>query len=363
MIIHYYSGATLPSHAAKSVHIMKMCEAWGRAGHTVTLFAKGKAQADIFERYNTRPCFAIRLAPNLGIPLISGLFRILWNAMQANAEPKPDLIYGRDPIALFLRPHRKVKCILELHQMPYTRIHRLIFKTFQSLVVISQGLKDDLLKKYTTRAPESILVAHDGASRPPKHLSSIKLQTDTPGENIGYTGSLQDGKGIQTILALAGKNPKMTFHVIGGNSKQVSDLKDNFNKKNIVFYGYKHHADIASYLNKFDVLIAPYRNQATIETGQDIARWISPLKLFEYMSAKKPILCSKLPVIEEILKDKHNARLVEPENIDEWSKVLKNLCNNKEQSAKLAKQAYDDFKGKHTWEKRAQKILQFCTEL
>ena len=41
----------------------------------------------------------------------------------------------------------------------------------------------------------------------------------------------------------------------------------------------------------------------------ETSKWMSPLKLFEYMQAKKPIITSDLPAINEILTNDEDAIL------------------------------------------------------
>ena len=44
------------------------------------------------------------------------------------------------------------------------------------------------------------------------------------------------------------------------------------------------------------------------------ASYTSPLKLFEYLAAGRPIVASRLPALAEVLEDGINALLVAPED-------------------------------------------------
>ena len=46
--------------------------------------------------------------------------------------------------------------------------------------------------------------------------------------------------------------------------------------------------------------------------GREIGRWMSPLKVFEYMAAGKPILASDIPALREMLRDGDTALLLPP---------------------------------------------------
>jgi glycosyltransferase involved in cell wall biosynthesis len=84
---------------------------------------------------------------------------------------------------------------------------------------------------------------------------------------------------------------------------------------------------------------------------------MSPLKVFEYMAAKKPIILSNLPVFNGIFTDGENALLASPESVNSWEMNLKRLRDDRVLSKKIAGNAYALFKQKHTWFARAWKVI------
>ena len=61
MNIFYLSQARLPSSAANSVHVNKMCDALAKQKHNVTLLGyKGNSDSDIYEYYSTTRNYTIK---------------------------------------------------------------------------------------------------------------------------------------------------------------------------------------------------------------------------------------------------------------------------------------------------------------
>jgi len=106
------------------------------------------------------------------------------------------------------------------------------------------------------------------------------------------------------------------------------------------------------YLKSADVLILPNSGK------KDVSRyWTSPMKMFEYMASQRPIVASDLSSIGEVLSE-NNSILVEPDNPQALAEGIKKVLDDKELSQRISQQAYIDVK-KYTWDKRAQKILDF----
>ena len=73
----------------------------------------------------------------------------------------------------------------------------------------------------------------------------------------------------------------------------------------------------------------------------DTSRFMSPLKIFEYMSHKKPIIVSDLPVIREVLNEK-NSILIDSDNVRLWVEAILKLKDFKNREL-LSNQALLDF--------------------
>ena len=84
----------------------------------------------------------------------------------------------------------------------------------------------------------------------------------------------------------------------------------------------------------------------------------SPLKLFEYMAAGRPIVASDLPSLREVLRHGDNAWLVQPDDPAALAQGIQHLLAEPALAARLAAQAQEEVQA-YTWEQRAERILSF----
>ena len=117
--------------------------------------------------------------------------------------------------------------------------------------------------------------------------------------------------------------------------------------------GYRPPSEIPLWLKAADVLVLP--NSAK----KDISKfYTSPMKLFEYMASKRPIVASNLPSLREILNKENAILLVEPDNPEALAQGIKQAMEDRNLVQTITQNAYDDVQN-YTWEKRAEKILKF----
>lgn len=366
MNITYIASSAIPSKSANSVHVMKMCQAFAKHGHKVTLLVPDrkddidKCIVDVFSYYNVDKCFDIVYVPWINFKGRGYIYGVL-ASLKAN-KLKSDLVFCRNLFGALFSSIIKLPIVLELHQpIKYQgKLHEQFFKyivkraNFKSLIVITKALEKHFKEHYTFISTK-IKVAPDGADLINENTKPIVLRNKDKRLQIGYSGSLFEGKGMEIISQLVPICDWVDFHIIGGDEISVifwkNELKDY---SNIDFYGFLPQKEVSRYIISFDILLLP--NQVSVKIGNDdIGKWTSPLKLFEYMSASKPIISSDLEVLREILNE-NNSILVPHNNPDAWVDAIKSL-ENMNLRKKLSKNAYDDIKTKYTWYKRAGNII------
>ena len=373
MKILYVSKSIIPSRTANSINVMKMCQAFADNGHTVTLLAPDikkryeKNIENIYKYYGVRKNFYIKKLYHPNIKL-GALFYTLAIVFYLIKNQKFDLIYGRFLHGLYVASLFNHKVIYESHVPDFkVRNHKLLIfkrlitsKYFEKMIVISKVLKDMYLERGYLEF-NKIQIAHDGADEVDNLDYKIKLLGYEKNLKVGYVGHLYKGKGIEIISSLASSlKSDIEIHIIGGLEKDIQNWKNKINKKNIFFYGFIPHGELSGYINSLDVCLLP--NQKLVYSyGADLTKnainisdFTSPLKLFEYMSHRKAIVASDLPVINEVLNH-NNSILVKYDDIQSWIDSIELLRDSKNRD-KIATQALRDFSN-FTWKKRANSIL------
>jgi glycosyltransferase involved in cell wall biosynthesis len=344
---------------------MEMCAAFAELGHSVTLFAKrGKLEdEDPHYFYGVKPGFQLRCRPKMKNALGGILFgwRLWqWVLKWQVAHLRANLIYARNAKALRVVNSLGTPFVFEAHVLPHVPEEQAWMfgqPNFQRLVVISKVLKNDYLAQFPSLQEAKILVAHDGAP------NVVPTATNTePNPNrlrVGYIGHLYPGKGMEIISKLPQRCPWADIHVFGGREEDLEVWKLKLNRyANISLHGFIPHRETPTQLATFDVVLAPYQTRVTVHGGSDTAaRWMSPLKIFEYMSHGKPIIASDLPVLREVLESEINALLVPPSDVDAWVAALSRVREDIGLRHRLGKQARRDFEAHYTWKSRAKSVL------
>src|SRR5258708_4366302 len=125
MKLLYIANARIPTEKAHGLQVMKMCEAFARAGHSVTLVVPwrfGRLDADPFEYYEVRPIF--RIARVFSVDFIGWFGSVAFFLQVATFAlasflyalfARADIIYSRDEVALLLLTLLPVTSAWEVH--------------------------------------------------------------------------------------------------------------------------------------------------------------------------------------------------------------------------------------------------------
>ena len=384
MRLHYISPSTLPSLTANSVHVVLQCDALCRAGVDVTLYAKRAMQREESLPLALENSYGVD-NPRLHIASFYSKssrgdnIRIAWMAVLGVVrDRKPHVVLSRNLYAAFLLSRLlNVTLLFETHQLEIgirKWLQRLVMRSkYVTTILISEKLVRHL-KDHHGVAPRNYVVLHDaapeGIERVPaanrrSALAELISIADGDWRQVcGYFGHLYQGRGIEIVEAMAAARPDCLFIVYGGNRSDVDIRREANHSPNLVFMGHVAHPLARHLMCLMDVLMMPYQESVSIGIdGHDTARWMSPMKMFEYLGSGVPIISSDLPVLREILRDGHNCLLASPTETADWLRALDTLQMDPGLAEEIGKIAHEQYRLHHTWRRRADEILAAATGL
>ena len=370
MKIVILSSSSLPSNTANSIQVVSMASAFSEMGHDVVLVGRvrdtdsRKTAESLHDHYGVANSFRVVLVPWQTPSILSGAFYVL-RAVRAIRLLNPEIVLSRNVLGSLMLCALGFPLIHESHSTEGSWLGRIFFslmlrsRNLIGLVAISESLAKHLEGSHQI-SRRSILVAHDGARPLGTGAKAVSSPKSGPSFRVGYAGSFYRGRGIDLIVQIAQRCDWATFVLIGDHSVTREDWLGDIS--NIELIGEVPPLEVRQHLVSFDVALAPYQVDTSDRRGNVTAKWMSPLKIFEYMAARVPIIASDLPAIREILTNDINALLVDPNNPDSWISAIELLNQDLPLASEIASNAQDLLLSQYTWESRAASILRFAEE-
>jgi glycosyltransferase involved in cell wall biosynthesis len=371
----YLSPGNLPSQMAHTGQIAKMAQAFAQRVAGFELVTGGDwrtfrtgADAEFWQWYSLRQPFRLVRLPihrQCQFPFPEGYRN--WNYYKLATlyayYKTPHLIYTRTGTIARYLVSMGVPVMWEWHEFLHEGYHDIVQSPhLLGLVTIAPQLAESYVKAGVD--PNKICVAPSAADLnsflPDQSKLAAQTKLGLSGEKplILYSGHLQDYKGIPTLLEVAKCLPHYQFILVGGwaaDVKRVQSIAQSRQLTNVQLIGHVPQSELPNYLYAADVLLLP-----TSQSWQ-LANTTSPLKLFDYMAVKRPIVASALPTIQTILRDRHNALLSQADDPLSFKEAITMLIDHPALGQTLAEQAYQDVQ-QYTWDKRADRILQFAAD-
>ena len=312
MNISYISNSSCPSSLPSSLQIVKTCEFLSKHKNQVNLIIPntGDAKLSLNKFYDIKFKFnVIRLNKFQKFPL--GINYYLFSLMSfLKARKISDLIITRNLFVTFLCSIFKKKCVIELHGdlSNESRINKFIFSVFKVLnfksiykvICISKSIKTKFIKDKYVKDTKKVLVLPSGSSLKMRYKISLNIKR----LKLGYFGTINPSRGIKVILKLAQNDKKNDYYIFGGSKNQIMDLKKRYILKNLYIEPHQNIKIVKYKMREMDILLMPYSNKVTVSGNvSDTTNYMSPLKLFDYMSTGRLILSSNLNVLKEVVNE------------------------------------------------------------
>jgi len=361
--ISYIAEINLKSKSAYKQQVLKMCDAFSQKGFAVTLYVVNSNNSSFNElkkKYLLKSKFKIKKIFNK-LDKLNFFLRLIFSIkLLLILKNKSELIFSRSVLLSIILSINNIKSVLEVHQ-PLSGFTNILFKFLKKKILLYTKfiLINKNINKFLKLRKNLYLVADDGVD-----LKDFTNKTKVKYENTCvYTGSLFKGKGIEIILGLAENVKKINFYIYGDTKTASKEVIEKFEQlKNIKIFGHVDYNKIPNILKSHRIILMPYSKIVFgNHKNMNIARFMSPLKLFDYLAAERIILASKNISYSHILQNKKNAMLCNPSNLNDWVKAI-NLVFSKKLN--LAKLQYNSKKTAklYSWDNRINKIMKFINQ-
>ncbi|MEO9504327.1 MAG: glycosyltransferase family 4 protein, partial [Maribacter dokdonensis] len=227
---------------------------------------------------------------------------------------------------------------------------RTIYKNASHVIALSPGMEDGVLQENTPKQKVSMIpnMAKIDAfwSREPDYalMKDLNISQDT--FKVIYFGALGKANAIEYILesaALLKENKTIEFLFIGSGPGtaliEAYNTKEGYN--NVRYLGFFNMEKTSEVVNFCDVSLVTFKNLPILATN-------SPNKLFDSLSAEKPIIVNSAGWTKDLVENNKCGIFVNPESPQDFADKLTLLSQNQENlkvmgknSRKLAETVYD----------------------
>ena len=386
-----------------SIHIREFTNAMAAAGHDVTIFCPwlgGQRPADmrapvrLIEPHglDAEAWRAIegdpfvqdhKLDRDLKSVLVNAWFQRQVAEMAAGNPP--DLIYERHSLfgwsGLDLARRHGIPFILEVNapiaqeQEEYDRfvlmrtserIEEQILRGADALISVSAVAADWLVSRGVPR--ERVTVIPNAVSRALFERRAdgarIRERFGLAGKRVvGFVGSFQLWHDVTSLIGafdrVHARHPDIHLLLVG-----QGPLKDELAEsaaarqlsESVTFADSVPHAEIPDYLDAMDIVTAPYPQWKKPFHG-------SPIKIFEYMAAGRPIVAAALGQIGDIIEHERTGLLYEPGDEQGLVNALERMLSDSAAAARMGAAARVEALSDYSWNAVVSKVLRIAQSL
>jgi glycosyltransferase involved in cell wall biosynthesis len=376
----YLADIRFPLERANGIQTFETCRALAARGHEVTLLVRPDTSVPardpwFFYGAERVPGFTIdRIA---SVPESMRRACYVTTALGRFIARRADVVFTRDlglaSLALGLPRSRRPALVYEAHgyapavsqELPrllgtsarpsprklarLARRERRVWRRAEGYVTLTSAHRSELVARF---GPRDAAVVPDGTRLP--RIRRFEPPPAGP-PMVGYAGHLYPWKGVDVLIEALARRPDLRGLVVGGHpgERDLARLQALAHARGIAdrveFTGWRPPQDVAASLARCHALALPNVRSTISE------RYTSPLKLFDYLAAGRPIVASDLPAIREVLTDQVNGLLVEPGRADVLADALGRVLDDRALAERLSRKAFDDA-DRYSWDARAGRL-------
>ena len=391
MTVLYLSDIRFPLERANGVHTMETCAALAERGHDVHLLVRPDTATparDPCAYYGIAPTRRLRFerAPVFGPPfarraayLALMVERLLdrrpWDAvftpdlflagaaLRVPARMRPPVVYEshnfRPSFAgemSGLVTGMRAASPLKLRRL--LRRERRVWRSAEGYVATTAVLAGELRERFGARprvivAPNGVRLERARAYAPPPRAGA---------PIVAYAGHFYPYNGADVLVEALALLPGVRGLIIGGHPRDAADgerlgalVRTRGLTNRVTFTGLVPPGEVIGLLRGADVLVQPI-------TSSPYTRYASPMKLFDYMAAGRPIVASDIVSLREVVADGRTARLVRPGSAEALAEGIRGVLADPAAADRMGHAAFDAA-ATYTWARRAERIERLLDEV
>ncbi len=363
----------IASKDGQYVHVKEIIHALRKAGHTVAVVAPNITQTQSFGSDGGWVAKLKTLLPRSIYEILEFIYSlfIFIKLSLAILRVKPDFIYERynlfTPAGVWAKKVFNIPLILEINAPLYeerSRYHSIVltklakwsqrytWNNADKVLPVTQVLAD-IVQAYGV-SEQKIEVIHNGTD-----LFTFSSKKTVVANNkkltIGFVGFVREWHRLDYIIELLAQtgNEQLKLLIVG-DGPALSALKEQAQQLGVV-----QRVEITGLVERHAIPVQLARIDIAIQPA--VVEYASPLKLIEYLAMGLAIVAPDQPNIRELLTDKDNALLFEPNNPQACANAITRLINDPILMNNIAQQAQKTIKVKRlTWDENAKQIIQLA---
>jgi glycosyltransferase involved in cell wall biosynthesis len=192
-------------------------------------------------------------------------------------------------------------------------------------------------------------------------FSSTKNSVTFKENRIIYAGGITNKRGIsQVIQSLDLIYESQSFKLILAGEiyplEYENKMKSLGGWEKVEYLGVLSRSALKEEFNKAIAGIALFLPEKNHINAQ-------PNKIFEYMSASIPVICSDFPLWRKIVEANNCGICVDPENINEIAAGIQYILSNADQARKMGKNGKKAVEKEYNWEAEENKLIMLYKDL
>lgn len=245
-------------------------------------------------------------------------------------------------------------------------ITRSIVQLADAVIVHDSCMKDCLTRDYEANCEKTFVVPHGVLNVDSLDRHKAKSLIGFPDSRIIlYQGFVTEGKGVEILIQAFEHVHKIfpeTFLVIAGSFRHATDkyaqsinnlIMEKHLLKKVVVTGFVPEEDLPKYFSASDIIVLPYTERDILGTSEVLA---------EVALASKPVVATKTPKFLGLLRDGHNALLVDPSSVEQLATAILRVLSDEVLAKKLASALKSDASGR-TWDKIGQATVEVYSKV